>query len=270
MKKIGSLIVLVGMVVSAGFILTDSHSLWAAGTLRYSCSAQVYDAFENERLDAFTKKTGTTIDLKISSSQQAVERLANGESDIASSAQRLSDQLRESGLVETPFCKDPLAVITHPQTPVNDLSNRQVKGIFEGTITNWKEVGGPDKDIVVIVPGKETASYRNFCNKVMGGKEIKSDIMTDSSTMVVETSRRFPFSISFITQGAARAPGTKLIRIDGKAPTDPGYPYYQVFSFVTKGEPEGAAKEFIDFASSEEAAKITAQRGMILYQTLEE
>lgn len=253
-------------------VLMPSGSSVAKEVLRYSCSAQVYEAFENERLEVFTSKTGIDVEVSIYSSYKAFFRLMNGYSDIASMARRLYPRHKGFGFIETPFCKDPLAVIVCPECPVTDFTDAQLRDIFGGTITTWKEVGGPDQPIMVIIPSEETAAYRNFSHKVMFSREMVYDIKTERSTMVIEAARRFPWSISFIAQGAAiyRHSGVKIARVNGLLPVDPNYPYSQVFSFVTKGRPAGAAKTFIDFALSELGRKLIANRGMAPYTELEE
>lgn len=254
------------------FVLMPVGSTFAKEVLKYSCSAQVYEAFENERLDAFTKKTGIDVELSIYSSYKAFFRLMNGYSDIASMARRLYKRHQEFGFVETPFCKDPMAVIVNAQCPITDLTDAQLRDIFGGTITNWKQVGGPDQPIIVVLPSEETAAYTNFSLKVMFSREMVYDIQTHRSTMVIEATRRFPWSISFIAQGAAgyRQEDVKVAKVNGLLPADPSYPYYQVFSFVTKGRPTGAPKKFIDFALSEEGRKILTKRGMVPFAKLEE
>jgi phosphate transport system substrate-binding protein len=254
------------------FVLMASGSSLAKEVLRYSCSAQVYEAFEKERLDAFTEKTGIEVELSVFSSYKAFFRLMNGYSDIASMARGLHRRYKESGFVETPFCKDPLAVITWAQCPAFDLTDARLRDIFGGTVTNWKELGGPDQPILVILPSEETAAYRNFSTKVMFSREMVHDIETERSTMVIDATGRFPWSISFIAQGAARYHNgeVKVAKVNGFLPVDPGYPYYQVFSFVTKGVPAGAAKKFIDFTISEEGKRIITSRGMIPFTELED
>jgi phosphate transport system substrate-binding protein len=120
---------------------------------------------------------------------------------------------------------------------------------------------------VVIVPSEQTAAYKNFHLDIMGGKEIVFDIMTTKSTMVIDTTRRIPGSISFTSQGAARlvTRGLSKLKINGLSVDDKDYPYSQRFSFVTRGLPTGAAKQYIEFSLSQEGKDIMKKKGMVPY-----
>jgi phosphate transport system substrate-binding protein len=267
MKDRNFCLIALGSLLAATLVFFNVGRVSAKEMLRYSCSAQIYQAFENERLDAYTEKTGIAVELTVDSSYMSFLRLMNGLSDIASTAERLNRVHREIGFVETPFCKDPLAVITNSGGTVKNLNEEQLRDIFSGAISNWKEVGGSDKEIIRIVPGKDTAAYKNFHRQVMHGRDIDHEVMTSESTMVIEITRSIPWSISFIAQGAAAygLEGIRMIKINGLAPGNSDYPYYQVFSFVTSGIPAGTAKTFIDFALSEEGKRIMFKRGMLPY-----
>jgi phosphate transport system substrate-binding protein len=247
------------------FLMLPRAAVCAEEVLRYSCSPQVYEAFGNDRLTAFTQTTGIKIEVGLYTSSVAIERLMNGFSDIASTAQRLTAVQKDSGYVETACCKDPLAVIVNAECPISDISEKQLRDVFGGKITNWKDLGGLDKKIVVIIPSEQTAAHRNFSRDVMGGNPMAFDVMTQKSTMVIEVTRRIPCAISFTAQGAARliTHGLKKLKINGLAPEDKDYPYYQTFSFVTRGVPSGVAKQFIEFAMSSEGKDIIRKKGMI-------
>ena len=232
--------------------------------LRYSCSAQIFKAFETERILAFTEVTGIDVEVFITSSDTAVTRLAHHFSDIASTTRRLSDFQREEGYVATAFCKDPMAVIVNAQCPVGNISEKQLQDVFARNISNWEELGGPDQPILLILPGKDTAAYLNFERQVMHQGEIVYDLMTHLSTQVIDAVKRFPWSISFITQGAVvNQAGVKKLQINGLSTENKNYPYYQEFSFVTKGKPLGDAKAFVDFARSKKGIEIVKKKGMV-------
>jgi ABC-type phosphate transport system substrate-binding protein len=119
--------------------------------------------------------------------------------------------------------------------------------------------------IIRVVPGVETAAYRNFKQMIMPGTDIKYDILTRRSTMVIDEVRFHPWSISFISQGAAHwgRKGLHLIKVDGIHPGDERYPYYQIFSLVTRGKPTDAIQAFTEFARSDQVKTIISNMGMV-------
>jgi phosphate transport system substrate-binding protein len=237
----------------------------AGQELRYSSSAQVFEAFENSRLNTFTQETGIAVDLFVASSQSCVYRLLQDMTDVASSVRPLSQREKDFGLVATPFAKDPLAVITHQSTPVDALTTEQLQMLFSGNVTNWKEVGGPDLAVTLVVPGEQTGAHKNFRRQVMHHQDVHHDYMTYTSTRVLEAIESLPAgAVSFISRGAQIThPKVKVLKIDGKTPGDADYPYYQMFSLVTKGDPAGTVKACVDFIKSGKGRALILERGML-------
>lgn len=240
----------------------------ASEKLVLSCSAQVYESLRDQGVDTFTKETGIKVILDVSSSKTAVARLANGLSDLAATAEPVALARQADGFFEYPFCKDALVIITGVQTGIHSLDTPAIRGIFSGTITNWREIGGPDKKILVIVPSMNTAAHRNFLCQVMGRRKIAWDIMTARSTAAGDAARKYPWSISFVSQGATqgRPGGTRIVKVAGVGPTDPGYPFFETFALVTRGRPTGAVKKFVDFIYSRAVRDLIIERGMIPLQ----
>jgi len=163
-----TLLIAATSLVAALFLLNPGK-LTTGEVLRYDCSAQVYQAFENERLNAFTKKTGIPIQLKVSSSYAAVYRRENEHADIASTAARVNRFQQEAGFKEKAFCKDPLDIVTHLQCPV---SNRIKPLAVSSTITksNVDELIIDDQVFEIVLRGAEqnqtllfSASYSRSC-----------------------------------------------------------------------------------------------------------
>ena len=227
--------------------------------------SQVYSAFSKEHIKAFTETTGVKVNVKTASSSSCLISLGREFSNIASTSRKLYSRHEIYGYKEFPFCKDPIAVIARKECGVGNLTGEQLQDIFAGVITNWREVGGANLPVMIIVPDKNTAAHKNFRRQVMKHTDIEHDFMTHDSTMVIEAVRHFPCgAVSFISHGAAlHHKELKTLKIDGLSPTAKDYPYYQIFYFVTKTEPKGNLKKFIDFAYSEEGAKIIRNNGMV-------
>lgn len=245
--------------------LAPGSQAMADNVLKYSCSNQIYSAFSMENIRAFSEETGIKVRVRRASSGSSVYALMNGHSDIASTARALYPRHRDYGYVQIPFCRDPLAIITNTKCGIDNLSADQLQDIFSGDVKNWKDVGGSDLPIQVIVPGKETAANKNFRRHFMKHKDIKHDFMAYDSTMVVEAIKYFPCgAVSFISHGAVvNENSIKTIKIDGLTPQDKGYPYLQIFYYVVKGEPRNQAKQFIDFTFSEKGKEIIKAHGML-------
>lgn len=255
------------IIVFVSWALTpvlDSNAR-AQEKLKFSCSAQVYQAFEKSILNEFTRDTGIEVDVYVSSSGSALYRLMTDFSDIAATTRELYRRHRDYGYVQIPICKDPLAVIAKKGCGIDSLSEEQLRGIFSGDITNWKQVGGADLPIVLVVPDEDTGANKNFRRQIMKNKEFKYDFMAYNSTDAIELVKQLPCgSLSFTSQGAAiQEEDIRIIKIDGHHPGDKDYPYFQIFYFITKGEPKGAAKKLIDFSLSEKSKSIMRERGML-------
>jgi phosphate transport system substrate-binding protein len=239
--------------------------IYAKETIKYSCSNQIYKAFDKEKIDAFIAKTGINVEVALSSSESALYRLMRDFSDIASTARKLDKSSRYSDYVQIPLCRDPIAIIAHSGCNVDNITKVQLQDIFNGHISNWKELGGVDLPMVLVVPGVDTAAYKNFTHDVMGKKKIRYDFMAYDSVMAADAVTHYPCgTISFITQGAVHnKPEIQAIQVDGILPSDDKYPYFQEFFYVTKGQPKGAVKAFIDFSFSDESLNIMRKKGVI-------
>ncbi|REE78895.1 phosphate ABC transporter substrate-binding protein (PhoT family) [Paenibacillus taihuensis] len=163
-----------------------------------------------------------------------------------------------TGLVANKVAVTPFAAITNSNVGVSSLSTADLQGIFSGKITNWKEVGGKDADIIVINRAFGSGTRVNFQVKALNGtdymtkganyKEVKSS--GDMKTAIETT----PNAIGYIDLVYVTSKMTAL-KINNVAPTEAnvingsykvwGYGYY-----MTKGQPTGAVKAFIEYIQS--------------------
>jgi phosphate transport system substrate-binding protein len=254
---------MIRMVLIFMIMILPGKSLLALETIHYSCSAQVYEAFGDEMMDLFTRETGIKVETYVSSSQSAVNRLFRNVSDIASTAREIHPEYYEYGYVQIPFCQDPLAIIANKSVTVDGISSAQLQSIFYKETTDWKDVGGGPEKIVVVIPGNRTGAFENFDRQVVPLKGIRYDFLAYQSTMVVRLVQYYPASVSFIGYGVVKGSGNvNILKIDGLYPGQKGYPYHQILSFVTKGEPTGDIRKLVDFVQSETGRKLIEKRGM--------
>jgi len=235
-------------------------------TLRFCCSYQLSSALMAERVQSFTKSTGVKVDLIIVSSPMAYRYTIFGASDIGGLALRGPPPSRAGceKFEVIPFCEDGISLIAHAKTAIESIPARRLRDLFSGEIKNWKELGGMDLPVVLVLPDRGTGAYRNFERMAMLGSEIAYDVMTKNSTMVIEIVKQLPGSVSFIGQGATVAlHGIRTIRVNKQLPTDKRYPYRQTYYLVLPLEPRTPAKQFVDFVLSEAGTNIMKQRGMV-------
>ncbi|MBC2710699.1 MAG: substrate-binding domain-containing protein [Desulfosarcina sp.] len=258
------LFVIVGAFLAA-WVASPVPAANAEETLKFYCSNQVYKAFGQEQVEAFSHAANIKVDVKTASSGSCLNALMNGYCDIAATARAMYRRHRDYGFLQVPLCRDPIAVIISDKCGVDNLTEDQLQNIFSGEVKNWKQVGGPDLAITVIVPSKNTAANKNFRRQVMKHKDIEHDFMAHDSTMAIAAVAHFPCgAVSFISQGAAaHDKGLKVVRINGKSPADKDYPYFQTFYYVTRAEPSDAVKKFLDFSFTDEAKKLIKKYGMV-------
>ena len=166
---------------------------------------------------------------------------------------------------------DGITVIVNPKNPVTKLTFDQLRGIYGGNISNWKEVGGEDKPIVVISRDSSSGTYVDFKNDI-GFAEYRPDALTQATTggIVSEVSQN-PNAIGYI--GFAYVDkSVKVLSVDnGKGAVMPTvdsiqsgkYPLYRTLQVYTNGEPSGLTKEFVDFELSPKGQDVVKKVGYI-------
>lgn len=231
--------------------------------LNASCSSQIAEAFQNDLLVKFMDESGVKGNITIFSSEVCLDRLRNGFSNLAGSTLGITIKDREAGLIEIPVCQDPMVIITNPSCGVTNLSLKQVRHVFSGFYTNWKDLGGADLPITLVIPTRETGAYQNFKKMAMGPFEIRNDLSSGKSFTALTAVKYIPGSVSFISHAiASQHTDIKVIHVDGVEPRNAKYPYKQTFYVVVKGEPDAMMKEVINYLLSDKARDRMVALGM--------
>ena len=200
---------------------------------------------------------------------KGITAVAEGRCDIGLSSRALKDDEKAQGLEETVLALDGIAIIVNPENPVKDLSIEQIAKIYTGEITNWKDVGGNDAEIVLI--GREAGSgTRDGFESITDTKDACQYRQELTSTGdVITTVAGNPNAIGYASLASVKDT-VKALSVGGVAPTeatvsDGTYAVQRPFVLVTKKgvELSAAAQLFFDYATSSAAAEIITAAGAV-------
>jgi phosphate transport system substrate-binding protein len=221
---------------------------------------------------------GTSIQVTGGGSGTGIAALVNGTTDICASSRPMKDaekeQLRGARSAESneiPVALDALAVYVHETNAVPPLSLDQLKGVYTGAVTNWKDVGGADAPIILYGRENNSGTYAYFKEHVLGNADYAAATLTLPGTAAVTNAvARDPNAIGY--GGIAYAKGIRLVplrKTATDAPVEPTmenaisgtYPVSRFLYFYTAGQPTGEAARFVQWALSPEGQAIIQEVG---------
>ena len=257
-------ILLLTAVFGAGCISTeDTETISIAGSTTVLPVAQAAaEEYMNQHSNA---------DIQVSGGGSGVgaTSVIGGTADIGMLSRDLKASEKEGNtLKEFVVGKDGIALVGHPSNTVSDLSLEQVKAIYQGTITNWNEVGGADSEIVLI--GRDSSSgTREFFTEFVLNKEDAAKEMQElnSNGAVAQAVSITPGAIGYVSLEYVDD-SLKAFSIGGVAPTVDNvisgiYEINRPLLMITSGEPEGLAADYLAFILSEEGQQILKDSGFI-------
>jgi len=163
--------------------------------------------------------------------------------------------------------KDALSIYVHPSNPVTQLTLDQVRNLFTGRIKNWKEIGGPDLDVVVFVRPPNSGTYLYFKEHVLLNEPQAegAQIVPNSSVMIKKLSET-PEGIGY--GGIFHSKEGKAIVINGIEPSienvrENRYPITRYLYFYVVDSPKGLTEQFINWVQSPAGQKIVQEAGFI-------
>ncbi|OCS90306.1 phosphate ABC transporter substrate-binding protein [Caryophanon latum] len=201
-------------------------------------------------------------------SSAGITNAMNGVSDIGMSSRDLKEEEKEA-VEEVVIAYDGIVVVTHPSNSVKDVTMEQVKQIFTGEITNWKQLGGDDLEIVV-VSREDGSGSRDAFQEIVGyssGELIRNAIVASGNGNIKTTVATNKHAIGFISfEYIDETIGT--LNINGVAPTadnvlNNSYALARPFLFVHQAGLHEAGEQFIDFILSSEGQDIVEEAGAI-------
>jgi len=172
----------------------------------------------------------------------------------------------------TTIGKDGVALIINPGNTVTSLSTAQIKGIYNGNFTNWKEVGGADRAIVVVGRDSASGTREFFTSSVMGGQNyVPTMLEKNSNGAVQQTISQTPGAIGYVGLGFIDE-SVKAIKVNtGSVEVEPTvqnvlsgkYPLSRSLYLLTSGQPSGLAKEYLDYILSPEGQGLLTEEGFV-------
>lgn len=219
--------------------------------------------------EAFESKNGIKVTYNATGSGAGIQAVLEGRCDIGLSSRELKDDEKANGLEGTVLAYDGIAIIVNTANPVKDLDVETIAKIYTGEITNWKEVGGNDEEIVLI--GREAGSGTRDGFESITDTEDKCKYRQEliSTGDVITTVGGNPAAIGYASLASVKE-SVKTLMVDGVMPSeetikDGSYVIQRPFVLVTKKNVElsNSAKKFFDYITSKDANEIISSAGVV-------
>lgn len=224
--------------------------------------------------EAFMNDTGAAVSLSGGGSGNGIKAILDGTTDIAMASRFIKDkevaQACTKGVYPVPFriALDCIVPVVNPSNKVTDLSLAQLKDIYEGKITNWKDLGGANEKIVIVSRDSSSGTFEVWGEIVMEGDRVSPRALTVASNgAAVQTVAKTKGAIGYIGL-AYMDKGLKQVKVNGvtgsEATTQSGqYQISRPLFLFTNSWPEGLAKDFINYMFSAKGQKLVQEVGSI-------
>ncbi len=219
--------------------------------------------------ESFQNKTGIAFTFNPTGSSSGINAVLEDRCDIGLSSRGLKDEEKQKGLTETVLAYDGIAVIVNAENKISNLSVEQIGKIYTGEITNWKDVGGNDAEIVLI--GREAGSgTRDGFESITKTKDkCKYRQELTSTGDVITTVKGNPNAIGYASVSSVKD-DIKVLTVDEVAPTedtikDGSYKIQRPFMLITKTDKKltDSAQKFFDYATSKEVNDLIVKSGVV-------
>lgn len=245
---------------------TESSDSSLSGTITAAGSSALKPLADDAADSFLNDHPDVSITIDAGGSGEGLKQVSEGTVDIGNSDVAAEDKLDETAakeLVDHQVCVVTMAPIVNKdvaEAGVKSLTKEQLISIFTGKTTNWKDVGGPDEDIVLVTRPESSGTRATFQKYALDGNEEASNtsMETDDSgvllTNVKSTNGAIGYvALSYLTGDA----GVETVAIDDVEPTlentySGKYPVWTFEHMYTKGEPNEVTKAFLDYITGDE------------------
>jgi len=235
-------------------------------TLTIAGSTSVQPFAEKLAETYMTAHPGLAINVQGGGSTAGVRAAETGAAQIGMSSRHLKES--EASLHQVTIALDGIAIIVNAANPVAGLSRAEVAAIFAGEITRWNRIGGPDRPIHFVTREEGSGTRGAFEEMVMGKTEIAPRaLVQDSNGAVREIVASDPDALGYISLGLVDR-RVRAVAVDGVLPTHETilakrYAVVRPFLFLSREEPAGAARAFIDYVLGPDGQRLLGLEGLI-------
>ena len=270
-----ALLVMMSLVACSGKTSTDDENVNGGSTTTETKTVSTDGSTSMEKVigalgESFmANNEGVNFTYNPTGSGSGITAVSEGRCDIGLSSRALKDEEKASGLVETVLAYDGIAIIVNNDNPVTNISLEDLTKVYTGEITNWKELGGSDSEIVLI--GREAGSgTRDGFETITDTKDICQYRQELTSTGdVITTVSTNPDAIGYASLASVKD-DVKALTVDGVTATeatikDGSYPIQRPFVLVTKSGAalSETAQSFFDYATSADVSEIITAAGCV-------
>jgi phosphate transport system substrate-binding protein len=227
----------------------------AGTTITIEGSTSMVTLNQNLKMSFETQFPGTIVTTQANGSTKGIEALLNRQADLAAISRPLSPAEVSQGLRAVPIAQDQIAIIIGVNNPLSQtLSPEQVKGIFQGKITNWSEVGGVNKPIRVINRPAISGTHNGFKELVLGGENFGTtpNITTlnqDATTPLLRSLQDDGIGYATATQVLNQST-VRVVAINGLTPAAQQYPYTRTLYYAYRDPASPAAAALLGYVLS--------------------
>jgi phosphate transport system substrate-binding protein len=226
-----------------------------------------FQPFAENLADEYMKiNTNVAITVQGGGSAVGIQAASSGAADIGMADLVVLPEEAKS-LTAIVVARDGIAVVVNPSNGVTNLTTQQVRDIFNGKITNWKDVGGADATITVVSREAGSGTRSSFEQIITQIRLTKDALIQDSNGTIRETVANDAKAIGYISHGLLND-RIKALKVDNQVCTPESiiagaYSLVRPIYLLVKGSPQGAVKNFVDYIVSTEGQKIIKAKGLL-------
>lgn len=245
------------MMGAALLLVMGFQSATAGEIVRLHGSTTVQKRIMDPGKEALEKATGISLVLVGNGTGSGLDDLIKGKCDASMASEEVADAIESmkaasgseapADLKANVITSDVIKVIINNANPVSKLNKEQLKGLHTGKITNWKDVGGENLEVIVITSHAGSATKKVFQKLIMDGEPyITGAIEVETTRKEIDTVNNFPEGIGAVSMGFINLPESK-----GKVKIVETQEIRRPLMLITKGEPSPNVKKIVDFFTGE-------------------